>query len=864
MFPDIILYGDRAQSIILQGWEAKMPDVPINNEAFIQDAQRKARALNLNSCLIWNFQYAVLYAKDENDNFTIVRQWDDTNYIHTREDVRIYRCDWEELLERIIIEINTYFLSGQFTNSQVYDLSESLFSSMIQRNQDIVAERLQQEVARDAVMGAYVDDWWNGIQEEYVRDENNRYRAYAKTIIVNWLNRIVFAHLIKNRQNAALDVNEISSDITPADANEIFNRITERCDFYNIFSPVRYNELLPERSWLDIAHFSIFWGIQEITELPQVVLQNILENTTNITRREINGQFTTPPVLAKILVRLTVRDWTAPILDCCCGTGTIPQQAIHLKRLHIPDQNAIESVWACDKYQFPLQVANISMAQYGVINVANRLFMHNALSLSSGDIIEIINPENGQNMQLNLPYFGAIISNLPFVPFEIIPQDDKDIIAENNLGNDLDERTDLYGYIIIKLHQLLQPNGMVGVITSNSWLGTNTGTRLIEAIRNYFFIRQVHISGCGRWFQNSDVVTTILILSKIEPNAPIPPVYFYKWKQSLASLEQSEALENLLVNSILLEQQEENQATDISRYSVDEITALRQLNISYNAFFHNVDWLLQFRDNIVPINTIFNVFRGSRRGWDPLFYPTAGEHNIENCFIQQVLINARNVSTLVTRADGDAFCCNLSETELRTRGYTGALAWIERFRHQRNLVGRPLPEVLQRRGMQWYEMRPDTIASFFTAMNPDRRLFFCRFDTPAFINQRLIGLNLRNGNGDIELIHALLNSIFTMFYIEASGFGRGLGVLDINKDKISNCYMFNPAHLDRQQRNAIVNAFELLINREILPLDEDLQSQDRLQFEQIVFESYGIIDYLPSVIDSLLSMQRTRATATQD
>ena len=166
--------------------------------------------------------------------------------------------------------------------------------------------------------------------------------------------------------------------------------------------------------------------------------------------------------------------------------------------------------------------------------------------------------------------------------------------------------------------------------------------------------------------------------------------------------------------------------------------------------------------------------------------------------------------------------------------------------------------------MQWYEMRPDTIASFFTAMNPDRRLFFCRFDTPAFINQRLIGLNLRNGNGDIELIHALLNSIFTMFYIEASGFGRGLGVLDINKDKISNCYMFNPAHLDRQQRNAIVNAFELLINREILPLDEDLQSQDRLQFEQIVFESYGIIDYLPSVIDSLLSMQRTRATATQD
>ena len=54
MFPDVVLYGNREQSIILQGWELKMPDVPIEDEAFIKDAQRKAIALNLNSCLIWN------------------------------------------------------------------------------------------------------------------------------------------------------------------------------------------------------------------------------------------------------------------------------------------------------------------------------------------------------------------------------------------------------------------------------------------------------------------------------------------------------------------------------------------------------------------------------------------------------------------------------------------------------------------------------------------------------------------------------------------------------------------------------------------------------------------------------------------
>lgn len=57
MFPDVVLYGNREQSVILQGWELKMPDVPIEDETFIKDAQRKAIALNLNSCLIWNFTY---------------------------------------------------------------------------------------------------------------------------------------------------------------------------------------------------------------------------------------------------------------------------------------------------------------------------------------------------------------------------------------------------------------------------------------------------------------------------------------------------------------------------------------------------------------------------------------------------------------------------------------------------------------------------------------------------------------------------------------------------------------------------------------------------------------------------------------
>ena len=48
MFPDVLLYEDEAQNRILQGWELKMPDVLITDEALIRDAARKALALDLN------------------------------------------------------------------------------------------------------------------------------------------------------------------------------------------------------------------------------------------------------------------------------------------------------------------------------------------------------------------------------------------------------------------------------------------------------------------------------------------------------------------------------------------------------------------------------------------------------------------------------------------------------------------------------------------------------------------------------------------------------------------------------------------------------------------------------------------------
>ena len=105
--------------------------------------------------------------------------------------------------------------------------------------------------------------------------------------------------------------------------------------------------------------------------------------------------------------------------------------------------------------------------------------------------------------------------------------------------------------------------------------------------------------------------------------------------------------------------------------------------------------------------------------------------------------------------------------------------------------------------------------------------------------------------------------MFTMFYIEASGFGRGLGVLDVNKDSIANCYMLDPKQVRDDDRKKILAAFEKVKSRKIKKVSEELEDESRLAFEHEVLRSFGIDEYFNKIKNSLLSMQETRATVRE-
>jgi hypothetical protein len=860
MFPDVILYGDAAQGLILQGWEVKMPDVSINNTAFRNDAERKARLLGLNSFVLWNFTYCKLYIKDNYGVYQEAKLWDKTNYITDRPTVELRRSEWEELLGEVLIEVNTFLDNGVLIPRNFdFAISEFLMPEIIERNKNSIADHLAECAKTNITIKNYIEVWWDEVQYEYMTSEPNMYTAYAKTIIVDWLNKLVFAHLISRYHNPAGEVKNITNGITPSQARSILASISNQCDFFNIFKDLQFGNLVPDQCWNEIIEFNAFLSDNGLENIDQTTLQSILERTVISTRREIIGQFTTPPRLAELLTKITIHDTTRTCIDPCCGTGTIPKQIIRYKMENGNTVNdAYGTTWAADKFSFPLQVTNISLTTPESINIPCRIIQKNVFALETGSIEEIVNPKNGEHLRIPLPAFDAIVSNLPFIDFNTIQREDAELMelikeqVKNDTGITLSERNDTYSYIPFSLWKILNNNGRIGLIVSNSWLGTDSGRDFYNAIRWYYKIEGVYISGDGTWFDNAKVVTTLLILQKKDISEPQNETSnFGLIKKSITEWENAEVF-NAIVRSINLNHVQEKHSSIISinRITSNEIASILDFGFSLNILFYTPSWILQIKDSICPISEIFEVTRGEKTCQDEIFY-IKKTSLVDNEYVINGLKNAKNIKTLIAAPDTDIFFCEKTRDELKTYGSAKTLSYLQSFDGTLNVS-------LARKGDEWHVFKNIKPVRLFTGMNPYKRIFYGLLEERTFINQRLIGFIGRDENTDIELCHALLNSILGIFFVESIGFGMGEGALDIKKESFNRAYMLNPKLLSPQKINEIKSAFEPLKNRDIKDTLIEIDCEDRINFDNAVLKAYGLEGFYEDIKQTLISIQNTR------
>jgi len=875
LFPDLLLFGDEYSGIILQGWELKFPDTSIEDEELLKNASKKADLLGLNSFIVWNVSIAVLYIKNTDNKFSPIKTWNDLIHIDSRDIVESSKVQWISMLKKILSDLNDFLIKGVIRSRTILEsFSEEGIIDLILRNSPRIADSLLKNSTINAKFDAEVDKWWRTIKNEYPY-EDKPWLILSKIILVTWINKILFAHVIKTYYKTALKIDDLREDSSIKDAINVFKNISKKCDFLNIFREQLGEQFLNKQSWNEIIQLNQLLSDFRLERINQGLLHKLLQKTIHLNRRKAAGQFVTPYALSELLVRLTVEDKNKIVLDPCCGTGTIVKALYNIKKEYgINDDEAIKTIWASDKYSYPVQMTTLSLAFPENIRRIIQVFQSDIVDLKTEKEIFFIDPNNGSDLKKIIPNFNYILSNLPFVQFEDIDIVNPKIKKINQIIGDITNsdttiptKADLFAYIPFYLWFLLCDNGKLGIIISNAWLGTDYGEIFRKLLLSFFEIEKVVISGNGRWFKETHVVTNLLILKKrkINKNKYTKSNKFEKnlneetsflvIKKSLDEIEN----QTKSVTSDIITNNKESKFVSIQKYGSKRIELFESYGLEWSSFFTNLSWFSKITNNLIKANSIFEIKRGERRGWDKLFFPPKN-NKIEKEYIKPVLKSPTSVDSLIAVPEAKSFCCSKSIKELELLGHSEALSWINRFKNMVNTNGKPLTEILSQPGKYWYEMKNKTLADLVALINYDRRLFFSKLRERSFVNQRFIRFTLIDKKCfDIDLLHALLNSIIGLFYLEALGFGRGLGALDLNATKVRNqLFMLNPNILSNNQRIELKKRFIPLKERKIFPILQEINKKDRIYFDDFVLESYGIINIKKQIIQSLLELYKIR------
>lgn len=868
MFPDVILFGEKNIASYIQGWELKFPDTKITDKNFIENAVKKARLLKLNSFLLWNVTTAVLYVLNEKNEFCVFKTWNDLSKITKREQVQANKEDWKKLLFKIIKDLNNFFDEGKIISRTLIDsFSENGLIDFIIDATPELEKILKNQCTRNSDFEAQIYLWWKNCKTEY-QELDNEWAALSKLILISWINKIIFTHILRKYYKSANKIIKFSSNKKSIDMINFFKELSSECDFLNIFKPQLGESLVSKNIWDYFLELNLFLSKYEMATINQDFLKEILEKTVLSSKRKVFGQYTTPLKLAELLSRLTISDKKGFFYDGCCGTGTIVRSVYNLKREYgLSVDETLNSIWGSDKFTFPIQLSTISISAHENMGKIINIFNQDILELKSNKEIEFQDPTTAKIVKKKFPQIDYFISNLPFIRQEDIETLYKKKININEYFNkttntkiNLSGKSDFYVFIIFHLLNLISSKGTIGVIISNSWLATSFGNDFRDLLIKFFNIKYVVTSGKGRWFQNAQVVTNLLILEKKDLNKKEPSNKKISFVVLEEEIDKIEDIKDLSLNII---SGKKNKYFNIKKYSEEEIKITNSIGLGWSSLFSDLNWIYKIKEKLISANSLFEINRGERRGWDEMFYPGNIE-NIESEYLKPILKSSSKIDSLIANPDTYAFCCSRSLKDLSDLKHSGAINWIKKFENMTNKSGKPLTEVLKQGKNFWYEFKPKAYADLITSISPDERIFIAKLSKSSLVNQRLISFKLMKDENDLDLIHALLNSMLSVFLLEALGFGRGLGVLDLNATNLKNKFkVLNPELLNNEDKKQIKNLFNSILKREIKPLLEEIEMPDRIKFEEQVLKSFSISNIKEDLKNSLIKMHQIRKSVNK-
>ena len=859
LFPDLIIFEDENNLKPLVGWELKMPDVSIDDDEFVSNARDKADRLGTSVFVLWNFQYVSVYIRNNDkswNNYPTVIFDKYKEILNSRLSVQSNPSVWKKQLYEILSYLNQCLIEEKFKGVSIEFNISSYVQTITNKLTPITADFIVKSGNHRLLN--YIKQWVKTEKAELesihsINTIEKYAESYAKNIIIKWINRLIFAHLLRENNNS---VNKIlvkfSENEDIFEFRDLLNSVVTTTDFYTILHVDDYEVILPKDVISNLNEFNLYLGNCDFSEVGITFTSKILESIVDTAKRELMGLYTTPKGLARYLVEITLEDSEGHFADFTAGSGTIAKFLMEKISEYKGIEYAHNHIWVSDKYSYALQAANLAITSRESMNFKNIVFQCDAIDISLGQEIYIVNPLTGETERLSIPKFNCIISNLPFISSNNRLGENQNLIRlveENNIDN----RADLYQILILKYKELLADSdkSKIGVIISNSWFKTQKGYKsFYKTLIDIFDIEFVITSNKGKWFDNADVVASIVVLKNKKVNY-CNKVKFIGLNKNPSSCSKIE-LDELISNTILGRKTSE---MSVQEYNNEEVLGFINIGMSLEALFDDVSWLREVLDKLICLNKIFNSSRGVRTGADKLFIME--DIKVDNEYSYPILKNLNHIDKyIIEEVNNYYFYTKNSIEDMRELGFEKTIGYLKSIENH--------PSAIIRKNKikdSWFKAdQVPQYADFTTSINPERRFFWSKFENPTVVNQRVTAFRIKEQfKNDVDLIHALLNSSISLFLLMSSGFGRGLGVTDLTKDGISQSYFLNPNLLELKAKNKIIKCWNKVKNKNIEDILEQLNDQEWIKFNKIVLLEFGLQENVyDSVKSSIINLLKRR------
>jgi hypothetical protein len=461
---------------------------------------------------------------------------------------------------------------------------------------------------------------------------------------------------------------------------------------------------------------------------------------------------------------------------------------------------------------------------------------------------------------------------------------------------------DLYVYLFWHAAAFLKPGGRMGIVTSNAWLDVGYGYALQRFFLDHFKIVAVLESRCEPWFDQAAVNTVVTILERCDSQQErdAHPARFVKIKRRLDDLVpwdiHLDALNRWigigkLVQRIGAVWQASDDPTNPNTWEDDDfrVRSVRQgaLRSQLEEREQTVKWgvylrapqvyfdLLHQSGNILALlRDIAPPARGGTTRINDFFHldqATIQRWGIDEEYCLPLIKSPSETDTILINPNElslKVFVCRKSKEELIKKNQIGTLRYIEWGEQQEYKSGVqrgmkwPDGPWVKNRKPGWYSLpESETHLSrlFFTQAYGDRHIQrYCPIALVADARLYFLSPPVEI----VELVSAILNSSIDAFFAELAGrVTMGDGVLELKvEDARDYLYIPDVRRFDQPSREAILAAFQPLLERPIGNVFEEITKPDRQALDRVVLRAMGLNpeEWLTRIYDGLTTLVRER------